>query len=1276
MQCALGRTDCNIEKVADGGFTTSSKKPLEHDSYRPSAKEPELAAVILKNSDQRCILFTLITVNLDARPKNLAPFHWPLQSSDLRNHLAFGTPNMDGLELVSPPSVLLFNLPHTQKSHFQRSWCSKPYTSGRFSRSRTPGQSRIKASLNVQTKESKVSTNSCIQSDALNDSSGSFQSDGSSAASSSGLVIDTCKGEKRAKRNSKKKPKKKGKHNKRSTESVELAAVHEECTQGCSFSENFDERGPYCETGPNPVNNLHRFDDDNNVLTCLYSCDSNGNNLVSNLPSPSQALSVAGSFSKQGVDPSLTVQRTDDVRVPYPSGWEFADNSASKAKCMEYPVPMSEKMFSDGWNSDGSYCEAVGFEEKGPSPMNSSTGSDNSNSSGRPIDMGYSVGVGTCDWNCERPNNLCINGVASVAARDVERLKYSNQGCSSSKTHAFGLSGKARQGRKSNGSSLGSIPRYHHGVTIHGRMGRDNNHSVWQKVQKSGNECVLEAKNPNRLWPQPDAASVPVRDDVFMSQYGKKGQRRNEQEVKPRTASISSHLDAPQGVPSAVDRTLPLSTGEDEVIESTMSERSKGKTNLGSKQEHTNHSRIGNGGSKSKLIRLSRTNGFQRESPEIAWHANYYRSFGGGSKSTCYAQSERVEAAVSDKMDRVNSDSILGSQANNDEIIPVGNVGAGDANMKIQAASKLVNSSSSTLNLSYQVSAIEGPGDKWRISHGDSPGTDHPSLTHQEKETLHSETETSSVEHAKQDISSSYTSKKWIPVGRKDAGAFKTNTITESNGNVLNNDFDKSLSRNGEVNNTQKEEAFLPEHSHFSSSTNSGMACLRSDFGDFRSSSQSHFLATEVRVDIGSSEGLSARSKTPPEEENRGVSVASSDHLSSRAKNRPVSQSDIDSRNLAQAVFDSYRLQIASEDVRLTTGNPPAEFERILHSVSPELSSTSSSPHWSKCLGHCLFGNSMCRHQVSNYSLRSIWQWYERPGSYGLEVKADDLLNIKRLGSKRCGFRAYFVPYLSAVQLFGFSRNSSPSCSDAADGEAMKNCSDLASAEYCDLPILSVLLPKPREADGVDGSLSESSACSSGLSRSDREESCNMSPGFDWSDDSELLFEYFECEQPQQRKPLFEKIKELIRGDSSKSQVYGSPSNLGRSLRDLHPASWYSVAWYPIYRIPDGTFRAAFLTYHSLGHFVSRSGSPDSPGVEASVVSPVVGLQTYNAQGECWFMPRHSEGQAPDASEVLKERLRTLEETASLMARASVLKGDFTSINRQSDYEFFLSRKL
>lgn len=56
------------------------------------------------------------------------------------------------------------------------------------------------------------------------------------------------------------------------------------------------------------------------------------------------------------------------------------------------------------------------------------------------------------------------------------------------------------------------------------------------------------------------------------------------------------------------------------------------------------------------------------------------------------------------------------------------------------------------------------------------------------------------------------------------------------------------------------------------------------------------------------------------------------------------------------------------------------------------------------------------------------------------------------------------------------------------------------------------------------------------------------------------------------------------------------------------------MAWYPIYRVPEGNFRAAFLTYHSLGHFIRQSASSNTTGDFARITSPVVGLQSYNAK--------------------------------------------------------------
>lgn len=121
------------------------------------------------------------------------------------------------------------------------------------------------------------------------------------------------------------------------------------------------------------------------------------------------------------------------------------------------------------------------------------------------------------------------------------------------------------------------------------------------------------------------------------------------------------------------------------------------------------------------------------------------------------------------------------------------------------------------------------------------------------------------------------------------------------------------------------------------------------------------------------------------------------------------------------------------------------------------------------------------------------------------------------------------------------------------------------------------------------------------------------------------------------------RIKELsclnVSGDAEKLQ--------SAKLRDLHPASWfvpnpryfllpsafwtsvcsvtghllivavfisrYCVAWYPVYRVPHGNFRASFLTYHSLGKLVPQICSPDSSGgQDTRIVCPAVGMQSYN----------------------------------------------------------------
>ncbi|XP_078161487.1 uncharacterized protein LOC144556875 isoform X1 [Carex rostrata] len=273
------------------------------------------------------------------------------------------------------------------------------------------------------------------------------------------------------------------------------------------------------------------------------------------------------------------------------------------------------------------------------------------------------------------------------------------------------------------------------------------------------------------------------------------------------------------------------------------------------------------------------------------------------------------------------------------------------------------------------------------------------------------------------------------------------------------------------------------------------------------------------------------------------------------------------------AVRDAHKVYQASELVQSAFGGPFADYELLCHYASPILD--------------------IPPHQIADAPLQKIWQWYEEPSCYTLEVKGCQDHH------RFLDFTAHFVPSLSAVQLF--VRGPSAICSKH----------------------------QPKEGG---------------------------------SESAELVFEFFEYEQPYFRQTLFEKVKELVGG-------MAQGRNLERlRLGDLHPASWFSVAWYPAYTVPEGrsSFKAAFLTYHSLAHFVQGAAGPSVDGSSF----PVVGLMSYNAQEESWYHERYQTG-----GELMVERLESLNLTAGVMARAWVMRGGQVSGNHHPDFEFFASRQ-
>ncbi|XWS57292.1 hypothetical protein CRYUN_Cryun09bG0161600 [Craigia yunnanensis] len=532
------------------------------------------------------------------------------------------------------------------------------------------------------------------------------------------------------------------------------------------------------------------------------------------------------------------------------------------------------------------------------------------------------------------------------------------------------------------------------------------------------------------------------------------------------------------------------------------------------------------------------------------------------------------------------------------------------------------------------------------------------------------EKEISLAENGKQSHNLGSVLQKWIPIEIKDRG-FTTSARS------ANLSFERSNGPDAEdwtFKNTF-EEKVAPCSQNLSSSLDAGTPCR------IRKDSRHAISSLQTANHIQKFRNLNACIN---ENENKHNGA---NFLIDETKEQNLSAVATDLNKIAKALDDSYRAQMASEAVQMATGGPIAEFERLLHFCSPLICHSYSSVGCQTCLLDQVPSALLCRHETPNIPLECLWQWYEKHGSYGLEIRAEDYKNPKLLGVDQFEFRAYFVPHLSAIQLFRNSKSHSTQnntrISSAGVSEASDTGSSSRNANVSHLPIFSVLVPQPRTAEPSSQLQVNDAARSDPSPVSPKDVLPVKSVDMTWSDSLELVFEYFESEQPQQRRALYEKIQDLVRDDvSPRCKMYGDPAYLNSlNIHDLHPRSWYSVAWYPIYRIPDGSFRAAFLTYHSLGHLVRRSSKFDYPSVDACIVSPVVGLQSYNAQGECWFRPRHntmndtSEAQGLSPSGILQERLRTLEETASLMARSVVNKGNQSSVNRHPDYEFFISRK-
>ncbi|CAM0149395.1 unnamed protein product [Urochloa decumbens] len=223
------------------------------------------------------------------------------------------------------------------------------------------------------------------------------------------------------------------------------------------------------------------------------------------------------------------------------------------------------------------------------------------------------------------------------------------------------------------------------------------------------------------------------------------------------------------------------------------------------------------------------------------------------------------------------------------------------------------------------------------------------------------------------------------------------------------------------------------------------------------------------------------------------------------------------------------------------------------------------------------------------FTLGDLWDAFRECSAYGTAVP------IVPNGCSD-GVVQYYVPYLSAIQLYGgFRRHVGPSRTGAEESD-----SDLEHETTSSTNAFSA------------HETSESSSGSEASSDEGESGSCH----------EQLLFEFLESESPYQREPLADKICSLAKRFPELHTL--------RSC-DLSPASWISVAWYPIYRIPtvptQRDLDACFLTYHSLStQFAGASTHGPKPTATATACAapvtamclPTFAMASYKLKSAAW----------------------------------------------------------
>eukprot|EP00887_Chlorella_sp_A99_P007431 scaffold2.g7431.t1 len=187
-------------------------------------------------------------------------------------------------------------------------------------------------------------------------------------------------------------------------------------------------------------------------------------------------------------------------------------------------------------------------------------------------------------------------------------------------------------------------------------------------------------------------------------------------------------------------------------------------------------------------------------------------------------------------------------------------------------------------------------------------------------------------------------------------------------------------------------------------------------------------------------------------------------------------------------------------------------------------------------------------------TMAEVWRCFEAASLFGQEVAT--------LGGPRGPSTAHFLPYLSAVHLF---ESAAPETEEGEEGDSGEEGEEGGSA-------------RGAAAEGDEGDAGAGPSAAPHAGAADLRPLLRYPDGLEsWPPAMRPLVQWAESAHMGERVPLLAKLLDMCGAEGECHPL------LAARIAGLHPYSWFAVAWYPLYRIPEAPLNARFLTFHTLG---------------------------------------------------------------------------------------------